>query len=232
MRFVFDLDGTICFEGKPLSKNIVLTLTNLIELGHDVIIASARPIRDILLPIIPNEFKSLTLIGGNGSLISVNGRLFSTSFSQEEMEEVKRIITKYNATYLIDSDWDYAYTGPNDHPILRNLDPGQLANRKTLDSLPSVVKVLFITANDFEKLVSELSLMEVVVHRHRNEDIVDISPKNVDKWTALEKIGVEKFSYIAFGNDANDISMFKSAGLRLWLATMRNCHFTLTSQFL
>lgn len=42
MKFIFDLDGTICFSGKPLSGFIVQALDSLIEKGHEVIFASAR----------------------------------------------------------------------------------------------------------------------------------------------------------------------------------------------
>lgn len=216
MIFVFDLDGTLCFMGKPLSKTITLALNELRENGHDIIFASARPIRD-MLPILQKEFHTLPLIGGNGSLISVDGHIKSTAFSKEQRQEIKRIIDKYDATYLIDSEWDYAYTGPNNHPILLNLDPGKLADKKSFDSLSSIVKVLFITANDMDKLVEELSTMEVVIHRHQNEEAIDISPKNVDKWTALEKICVKRHSYFAFGNDANDIPMFKNAGFSVMI---------------
>lgn len=31
MKFIFDLDGTICFSGKPLSERIVQALDTLIE---------------------------------------------------------------------------------------------------------------------------------------------------------------------------------------------------------
>ena len=52
MIFVFDLDGTICFKGKPLSQEICAALDECIQIGHEVVFASARPIRD-LLPVLP-----------------------------------------------------------------------------------------------------------------------------------------------------------------------------------
>ncbi|MGW8439792.1 HAD family hydrolase [Paenibacillus sp. SEL1] len=41
--------------------------------------------------------------------------------------------------------------------------------------------------------------------------MLDISPQNIHKWNALQKIGVQPRQFIAFGNDANDIPMFKEA---------------------
>ncbi|MEC1535480.1 HAD hydrolase family protein [Bacillus sonorensis] len=48
MNFVFDLDGTICFEGQPVSEHLLMAFEELKAQGHEVIFASARPIRDLL----------------------------------------------------------------------------------------------------------------------------------------------------------------------------------------
>ncbi|MGG3025562.1 HAD hydrolase family protein, partial [Brevibacillus parabrevis] len=48
MRFIFDLDGTICFKGQPISKSILDCLLELEQEGHTVGFASARPCRDML----------------------------------------------------------------------------------------------------------------------------------------------------------------------------------------
>ena len=40
---------------------------------------------------------------------------------------------------------------------------------------------------------------------------MDISPYGIDKWNGLSKLGVEAGEFIAFGNDANDASMFLKA---------------------
>lgn len=48
MKFVFDLDGTICFKDQPVSEKILVSLEKLVVLGREVIFASARPIRDLL----------------------------------------------------------------------------------------------------------------------------------------------------------------------------------------
>lgn len=50
----------------------------------------------------------------------------------------------------------------------------------------------------------KLEALNVYVNRHGQEGVLDISPKGVHKWSALQVLGVEKQAYIAFGNDAND----------------------------
>lgn len=51
----------------------------------------------------------------------------------------------------------------------------------------------------------------MVVNVHGNEGVLDISPKGINKWSGLQRLGVIEGEYIAFGNDANDISMFQHA---------------------
>ncbi|MFJ8236062.1 HAD-IIB family hydrolase [Ureibacillus sp. NPDC094379] len=211
MKFVFDLDGTICFKGQLISKKILDSIAALTEAGNEVIFASARPIRD-MLPVIDEAFHHYTMIGGNGSLISKEGKVIkSHSFSSDEMKEIKKLISEYHATYLIDGDWDYAYTGPETHLILQNVDPAKLAQRVHLESLESVVKVLFLTSDNMEELAKKLSQLNVYVNKHRDENVLDISPSGVNKWSALRDLGVKENTYTAFGNDANDRSMFENA---------------------
>ncbi|BBI34502.1 HAD-IIB family hydrolase [Cohnella abietis] len=211
MIFVFDLDGTICYKGQPITEKILHVLECLQVNGHTVIFASARPIRD-MLPILNPRFHAYTMIGGNGSLVSENGQLtYSTSFTSHQTHSIKSLLNEYDATYLIDGEWDYSYTGSPDHPILTQVDPARLAKMVPLEAHEAIVKVLVLTANAMEQLADKITLLDVVVHTHRNENVLDISPNNIHKWAALKKLNIGREQYIAFGNDANDISMFKNA---------------------
>ncbi|WP_053220327.1 HAD-IIB family hydrolase [Virgibacillus senegalensis] len=209
MNFVFDLDGTICFKGKPVSENILQALEKVQEYGHRIIFASARPIRD-MLPVLPTRFHSYTMIGGNGSLIAEQGKLtHKTAFSEHHRNVIKQLIGIQNASYLIDGQWDYSYTGPVDHPILNKVDPGKLAKNIPVELHPAVVKALILSADDMTMFAQELEKLDVVIHRHAKENVLDISPKSINKHTALRTLEIEE--YIAFGNDANDIQLFENA---------------------
>ncbi|RDW16534.1 HAD family hydrolase [Oceanobacillus arenosus] len=211
MQFVFDLDGTICFKGQSISNDILKALAALTMNGDEVIFASARPIRD-MLPVIRKDFHSYTMIGGNGSLISKNGKIvYSKSFSDEELLGIRDLIDSFDVKYLIDGEWDYAYTGPADHPILQNLDPAKLARNLKLESLTSIVKILLLELSNNERLEKELANLALTIHKHGDENVFDISPNGVDKWSALQELGVQRGNYIAFGNDANDRTMFEHA---------------------
>ncbi|MFJ8527404.1 HAD-IIB family hydrolase [Bacillus sp. NPDC094106] len=211
MKFVFDLDGTICFKGQPVSEKLLIALENLVAQGHEVIFASARPVRD-LLPVLHERFHQYPMIGGNGSMVAIKGKIISTvSFDEETIANIFQLLSTYNVSYLIDGDWDYAYTGPATHPILNNLDPLRRAKNVPLDTLQPIVKILMLTSDNMEKVAEQLSKMNAVVHSHGNERVLDISPSGIDKWSGLQQLGVEEGGYIAFGNDANDITMFQHA---------------------
>jgi hypothetical protein len=57
--------------------------------------------------------------------------------------------------------------------------------------------------------MTRFNKLPVVIYRHSQEDIIDISPKGVNKWTGLQQLGMETQQFTAFGNDANDIEMFR-----------------------
>ncbi|MGR3762975.1 HAD-IIB family hydrolase [Rossellomorea sp. NS-SX7] len=208
MNFVFDLDGTICFKGVPVSSRINDALKDLEAAGHSIIFASARPIRD-MLPVLHEYFHHHTLIGGNGALISEEGNItFARSFSPEQVDYIKKLIHDHHATYLIDGEWDYSYTGSDSHPILNNLDLEKRASNISLRDHASIVKVLILSADNKDELLQKLSDLDVVIHMHGQEDVIDISPKGIHKLAAMQQLSGD---YIAFGNDANDIQLFKGA---------------------
>ncbi|MEK3987521.1 HAD family hydrolase [Paenibacillus sp. FSL K6-3166] len=209
MKFIFDLDGTICFSGKPLSERIVQALDTLIEKGHEVIFASARPIRD-LLPVLPAHMQHFSMVGGNGAFIAKGGEVISTiHFDAQTSGILLKLIEEFDAAYLIDSHWDYSYSGSDDHPIRRNVDPEQRAKNVTPSELDELVKIIILNSLNGEQLLDQLHKLPVVIYRHGQEDIIDISPKGINKWTGLQQLGVEMQRFIAFGNDANDIEMFR-----------------------
>lgn len=211
MKFVFDLDGTICFKGQPLSASIIVELQNCIANGHEVIFASARPIRD-LLPILPETMQNFPMVGGNGAFVANAGEIIAvTAFQTDIVAQIFRLIRTYKLTYLVDSNWDYAYTGSEMHPIYRNLDPMKLAKKVPLDELSEIVKVVLFPGEHHQEIRDTLQQLPISLYEHASENIIDVSPSGVDKWSGLTKLGVLAGEFIAFGNDANDASMFVTA---------------------
>lgn len=211
MKFVFDLDGTICFRGKPLSLKMVEAIDLLVAEGHDVFFPSARPIRD-LLPILPPHLSQFAMVGGNGAFVYKDGRAVAIHhFSAELAGSVRELLKRFEADYLADGDWNYSFICRYEHPILKNVDPGKQARQLSLDELDTIVKVVVLGANDMIGLYDELNKLSVHIYGHGTENIFDISPQGIDKWTGLQELGMQPSDFIAFGNDSNDIPIFRAA---------------------
>lgn len=212
MKFVFDLDGTLVFQGKPMAEPIASAIAEIVRDGHEVVFASGRPIRD-MIPVIDPRLHHCAKVGGNGSLVAKGETLLHTiRFLQQEIETILRWIEEFEAAYLIDGDWDYAYTGSYDHPILQNLDPAGLAKRVDVRELSAIVKILILKASDLDQFAERLSGLDVNLFRYNDENILDISPRGINKWAGLQSLGIQPREYVAFGNDVNDLSLFENAG--------------------
>lgn len=217
MNFVFDIDGTVCFNGKSIGEDIQHAIDQLIAGGHEVIFASARPIRD-LLPVLPQRFHTLRLIGGNGAFTSFNGKLESTSFDEQTKQALFSCIERYNCKYLADSEWDFSYTGEFTHPIYMHLNV-ESAENKQLKHLPNLCKLVLFEVND--ALLQELSALPVVLTKYKSEDIYDISPLGINKVRGLRQLNIHEF--IAFGNDQNDVCLFEQAAFSVCVG-MQDAH--------
>jgi len=208
MIFVFDLDGTICFKGQRISEEICQALDACIACGHEVIFASARPIRD-MLPVIPHNYHACRMIGGNGAFTLQNEERQVIAFDPDTAVILLELIERYQLAYLIDSDWDYSYTGSTAHPIFHNLDPEQRAVNKPLSELDDISKVVIFDAP--QELIEQLLVLPITVFQHHNENLIDISPHHIHKMQGLLRLGVHSEEFIAFGNDQNDKELFVHA---------------------
>ncbi|MEC1177479.1 HAD family hydrolase [Metasolibacillus meyeri] len=201
MYFVFDIDGTISFDGKTISEEIQQAIVLLMEVGHDIVFASARPIRD-LLPILPEAFQRCQLIGGNGALMWGHDGVEAIYFEQALREKLCQIVEQYQLSYLADSDWDFAYTGDKAHPIYNRIHHQGAKNVK-LNELPQMCKLVLFDVS--KEALDELTKLSVTISQYASENIVDISPLGIHKARDLQG------DFIAFGNDMNDRTLFEAA---------------------
>ncbi|PEB51127.1 hydrolase [Bacillus pseudomycoides] len=205
MNFVFDLDGTLCFDGKSIDTEIIEALQELKLEGHQVIFASARPIRD-LVPVIPKSFHEGLLVGGNGTFTYDHGQIQVTHFEQQLLDKLIAVIHQHQLKYLADGQWDYAFTGDIAHPIYRNIDKTNSTNRP-LEQLLPVCKLVLFEPN--EEVLEVLEAFPVTVTHYKTEHAIDISPLGINKVRGLHMLNIQQF--IAFGNDSNDKCLFEHA---------------------
>lgn len=205
MNFVFDIDGTLCFDGKTIDATIVDALDTLAKLGNEIIFASARPIRD-LVPILPSHLKGGKLIGGNGCFISENHRITTSHFTPALVNTFYEIIEKHQLTYLADGEWDYAYTGSTEHPIYRNINK-ETAKNLAFTEMEKICKLVLFNPTD--EVLQDLAGYPIEITHYKSENAIDISPMGINKVHGLRKLQIDEF--IAFGNDSNDRCMFENA---------------------
>ncbi|MFW5432843.1 HAD-IIB family hydrolase [Paenibacillus apiarius] len=211
MQFIFDIDGTISFKGQPVSEAILDCLHELQCSGHVVGFASARPCRD-MLPVLDNRFHRNLLIGANGAMTHFGGEPAAVNPIPEPLaRDIIAIMDSYRATYLIDDEWNYAYNCADDHPFLMNVDALRLARRAELAELKHVVKLLVLSCDHFDELAKAVESLNVTIHYHSSEGILDITNQGVNKMAALRSYGIAPKEFTCFGNDMNDIPMFQEA---------------------
>lgn len=205
---VFDVDGTICFDGRTIGPDIVDALRSLRE-RCELVFASARPIRD-LLPVLPEDLHAATLIGGNGAFSRVEGELTVLGIDHEDRVLIDRLIDEHELTVLIDGEWDYCFTGDQAHRIFRQLDAGRLASNIPREQIERYSKVVLFASGS--RIEEELRQSPLSINVHPDEGIIDIAPSGITKHHALGRLGIADGAYVAFGNDANDELMLRHAG--------------------
>lgn len=205
MHFVFDLDGTICFQDNKIDSPIEMALERLVASGHDLVFASARPVRD-MLPTIPKQFHHVQMVGGNGGLTFKAGRLDATYFEQSAVTALREVIHRYELSYLADNAVDFAYVGDQGHPLYMNINK-EVGKLRTIDELEEITKfILFAPPAGVREAIGDLP---ITIFEHANEQLLDITPASITKVAGLRRLGIEQF--VAFGNDNNDVSMFQEA---------------------
>ncbi len=206
---IFDVDGTICFDGRVVGSEI-LEQIRLLRRSSRVVFASARPIRD-LLPVLAEDLHDAPLIGGNGAFVREHHGLTVSTIDPRTRGMLDELIEQHNLSYLVDGDWDYSYNGTETHRIYRQLDAGRLARKIGRHEIAAYSKVVLFT--DDPEIIAQVERLPLAVNVHPDESIVDLAPSGVTKLHALLRLGVEPGRFAAFGNDSNDVAMLREAGL-------------------
>ncbi|CAJ1181752.1 hydrolase [Companilactobacillus crustorum] len=222
MQYIFDVDGTLSFDGETISESINNAIKDLMLAGNEVIFDSARPIRD-LLPMIP-EFQSQKLIGANGAMISINNEIeVIKQINSSSFEYLKVLIQRYNLDYVIDSSWNYSSRITQNSFIEKMIDPSKFAQKIKIDEIENPIKTIFVNVEIRlqEKLLTMIN-QETPLNAIglAGERTVDITAKDINKFFTLDKLGIE--NYIAFGNDRNDFEMLQSAQTSVWIESKKN----------
>ena len=213
MKFVFDLDGTLCFDSMTMSKKLQEVLLTAPKYGHEIIFATARSYRDCL-SILEGELKKLTVVGLNGGEVFQDGQLVSQyTIPSHALRAIVSYCDTYNFPYFIDDTFNYAIQNPEQIPFLSKVNPLNKARILPVQELNKPIKAVIPLAEHEdirEDLIYNLTQLDCLdLTYHDIERCLYINPKGVTKAsTVLNHFGRD---FVSFGNDQNDISLFKNA---------------------
>ena len=215
MKFVFDIDGTICFDYTDLSLEGSALLDLIEAQGHEVIFASARPIRD-MIPVIKDKYKDHRLIGANGAMVSHQGEIVEAClFEKEQLKNIMSILEDDNAIFLADGTWDFHYNGDGSHELMDYVNKGKLGKNVPLTSLDGIMKIIVFEADDLDSVKTKLEALGLSTWQHPRTLTIDIVACHTNKYEALKRQGIDE--YIAMGNDINDKEMLEHAKLAIMI---------------
>ena len=135
MKFVFDLDGTLSFDGVTIDDEIKQVLLRAEEFGHEVAFASARSYRDCL-GLLGDSLSQQLVIGLNGGLAYRQGQLvYEEQLDKDVYREVLGFCRHYNLPFFVDDTFDYSGQILEKIPFVANVDPLKKAQYRSLEEL-------------------------------------------------------------------------------------------------
>jgi HAD superfamily hydrolase (TIGR01484 family) len=211
--FIFDLDGTLIFNGIPLSKNSEDILKKIIDHGHEIIIATGRSKFDANL-VLPKwcHNLSMSLFSGGLSISSDNKILRDIYLSKITSIEITDMCLKNDLPFMIDGLSHY-YHAPVDHARFAKIpgfDP-VFRREPDLDRLlkTNIYKILVLDLEVHDEFVSYAATKDLIIKHHSYDACFDIVPNHCCKYEGvLPLINDYKHEDVfVFGNDFNDYEM-------------------------
>ncbi len=213
-NIVFDIDGTICFDG----ENISPLLTDAIHtLGDDlnIFFASARHPRDIK-HVLPRELSATSVsVGANGAICEKQGEiLYKNTISQANVNTIIEILERHHFSYLIDGVRGY-YQSDKEHDFFDKISPLGDDEESEISMLKEVgiLKFLILSASieDARDPVLEIDDLSGVSLHHHSDGTFDITASSIDKYSAIDKVYSVGDDFVCFGNDKNDLTLLQNS---------------------
>lgn len=211
---VFDIDGTLCFDGVSISPAILTEIENLSR--HSAIFfASARHPRDMVRLLPDSLIQCSALIGANGAICKRGETvLYLRPIQNRDVDSIITILDRHHCAYLIDGVEGY-HKSTITHHFFGCIAPEGSCRERSIIALQKVGIIKFLvlssSAENFEALYTEILMIPgLSLHKH-SDGTFDITIASTDKYIALhEAFGIEE-DFICFGNDDNDLPLFKKS---------------------
>ena len=198
---VFDLDGTLCPDDKPMKFEDVEALRNLERDGCKIAVCSGKPVHYLCGFMRQVGIEEPILAGENGGIIQFGivmpcDRVYHYPVSDEasrQLAAVKSCIDSLAAEKYAPGD---LWFQPNEVEVTPFVKEGSMLD-------------------DIAGAIDKLDLSSINVYRF--SDCFDFIPDNISKGNCLKYLasilGIDPADTIAFGDAVNDVSMFEAAGV-------------------
>lgn len=224
-----DLDGTLLSDDKKILRPTKQIITQLMDDGHIVVIATGRSNRLSILYY--NELRLTTpLINSNGAIIhhplDPSWGSFHTPLEHKTALDIIDVSFQLNSKNILAAVKDAVYLENYDQHIMDFYKPtendpfhiGGLVDK--LQDDPTLM-LLYPNEDTLPQLTSYLddSHASIIDHRNWGEpfNIIEVTNKSVNKAIALHRVakeyGIPKERIIAFGDELNDLAMIDYAGV-------------------
>ncbi|MDG6894113.1 HAD-IIB family hydrolase [Volucribacter amazonae] len=219
-HYIFDIDGTIALAGQKVAPEISNKIIKLAK-QHQIIFASARPIRD-MLPMLDSRLHQQSIfIGCNGAMAYHNGQfLHSNLLKKSDLHRILTQLKQHNIPYVLDGKWHFSLsTIPHPfHDYILSLSDQQQEEQQLITQ--GISKILVLNDKHIAQFQA-LNPQNLTIHRHKSEQFFDITPANNNKFYAIKQL-ISDQPYISFGNDENDFLTLDHAKVAIFVGDRKN----------
>lgn len=212
--FIFDLDGTIIFDNKPLSLENEILLKQIIDAGHEIIFATGRPLREFKV-VMPHWCHRLPLVLFSGGASILKEEIIRSC-------QIQRYLVKDIVNLCLDNKYHFIVDNLSHyyHPDYEEMNLGIIDNqaREFRISHPEqilsteIYKILIFNMEGHEFFTDYASKNDLVIKHHSYDKCYDLVPAECNKYLGVLPF-IKDFAnedIFVFGNDYNDFEILSN----------------------
>lgn len=214
--FVFDLDGTIIFNGKRLSEKNEALLKQIVDNGHEVIFATGRSGFDanFVLPTWCHNFAK-TLFNGGLSITSEGFVVRDVHLSKSSVVDISEMCLAKSYPFTVDGA-SHFFSYPLEHDIFKKSVDFFMARNYEHDLerllLSNIYKILILHMDSYHEFNDYAVNNNLVIKHHSYDECFDLVPECCNKYIGIKSLvsNYDPSDVFVFGNDFNDYEMLSS----------------------
>ena len=225
--FVFDIDGTLLDSAHRILDSTHKGICLLKELGHEVLLASARPPGAIEPFVIDLDIEPFYISLNGALIIKQNEILAQETLPHSAAQKVITLAQDLDLSVNVYSGWDWTINEPNKWSKRESEIVGLQPVMRDLSTVRGIHKILVIgPPQHIKKLQGQLLIENPdVAPTMSSPNYLEVVAREVTKAEALqivcEKLELTLDDVVVFGDGENDLAMLKAAGIGV---AMGNAH--------